>query len=51
MVGDFVNQGGMGEPLNTVSAIGEMRVRFPISETDYLRFESAQVKMETKKEK
>lgn len=38
MVGDFVNQGGMGEPLNTVSAIGEMRVRFPISETDYLRF-------------
>jgi membrane fusion protein (multidrug efflux system) len=38
MVGDFVNQGGMGEPLNTVSAIGEMRVRFPIAEADYLRF-------------
>jgi membrane fusion protein, multidrug efflux system len=38
MVGDFVQAGGMGEPLNTVSAIGEMRVRFPISENDYLRF-------------
>lgn len=38
MVGDFVQAGGMGEPLNTVSAIGEMRVRFPISEGDYLRF-------------
>jgi membrane fusion protein (multidrug efflux system) len=38
MVGDFVQAGGMGEPLNTVSAIGEMRVRFPISEADYLRF-------------
>ncbi len=38
LVGDFVNQGGMGEPMNTVSAIGEMRVRFPISEADYLRF-------------
>lgn len=38
MVGDFVTQGGLGEPLNTVSAIGEMRVRFPISEAEYLRF-------------
>jgi membrane fusion protein (multidrug efflux system) len=38
MVGDFVNQGAMGEPLNTISALGEVRVRFPISETDYLRF-------------
>lgn len=38
LVGDFVQAGGMGEPLNTVSAIGEMRVRFPISEGDYLRF-------------
>lgn len=38
LVGDFVNQGGMGEPLNTISAIGEMRVRFPVSEADYLRF-------------
>lgn len=38
MVGDFINSGAMGEPLNTVSAIGEMRVRFPISEADYLRF-------------
>lgn len=38
VVGDFVNQGAMGEPLNTISALGEVRVRFPISETDYLRF-------------
>jgi membrane fusion protein (multidrug efflux system) len=28
----------MGEPLNTISALGEVRVRFPISESDYLRF-------------
>ncbi len=38
LVGDFVTQGAMGEPLNTVSAIGEMRVRFPIAEAEYLRF-------------
>ena len=38
LVGDFVSQGALGEPLNTVSAIGEMRVRFPVSETEYLRF-------------
>lgn len=38
VVGDFVNQGAMGEPMNTISALGEVRVRFPISETDYLRF-------------
>ena len=38
LVGDFVNQGAMGEPLNTISALGEVRVRFPISESDYLRF-------------
>lgn len=38
LVGDFVNQGAMGEPLNIISALGEVRVRFPISESDYLRF-------------
>jgi membrane fusion protein (multidrug efflux system) len=38
LVGDFVNQGGMGKPLNTISSIGEVRVRFPISESEYLRF-------------
>lgn len=38
LVGDFVNQGGLGKPLNTISSIGEVRVRFPISESEYLRF-------------
>jgi membrane fusion protein (multidrug efflux system) len=38
LVGDFVNAGGMGEPMNIVSSIGEMRVRFPIAEAEYLRF-------------
>ena len=38
MVGDFVSMGALGEPMNTVSAIGEMRVRFPIAEAEYLRF-------------
>jgi membrane fusion protein (multidrug efflux system) len=38
LVGDFVTQGAMGEPMNTVSAIGEMRVRFPVAEAEYLRF-------------
>jgi membrane fusion protein (multidrug efflux system) len=37
-VGDYVNRGGMGKPLNTVSSIGTIRVRFPISESEYLRF-------------
>jgi membrane fusion protein (multidrug efflux system) len=38
LVGDYVNQGGMGKSLNTVSSIGDIRVRFPISEAEYLRF-------------
>jgi membrane fusion protein (multidrug efflux system) len=38
LVGDFVNQGGMGKSLNTVSSLGDVRVRFPISESEYLRF-------------
>jgi membrane fusion protein, multidrug efflux system len=38
LVGDFVNQGGMGTSLNTVSSLGDVRVRFPISESEYLRF-------------
>jgi membrane fusion protein (multidrug efflux system) len=38
LVGDYVNQGGIGKTLNTVSALGDVRVRFPISETEYLRF-------------
>lgn len=38
MVGDYVNQGGLGKPMNTISQTGEVRVRFPISEAEYLRF-------------
>ena len=38
LVGDFVNRGGMGKPLNTISTVGSVRVRFPISESEYLRF-------------
>ena len=37
-VGDFVNPSAMRGLLNTISAVGEMRVRFPISESEYLRF-------------
>ncbi len=38
LVGDYVSQGSIGKTLNTVSALGDVRVRFPISETEYLRF-------------
>jgi membrane fusion protein (multidrug efflux system) len=38
MVGDYVSQVAVSEPLNTVSALGDVRVRFPISESEYLRF-------------
>jgi membrane fusion protein (multidrug efflux system) len=37
-VGDLVNPTSLGGTLNTVSAVGEMRIRFPISESEYLRF-------------
>jgi membrane fusion protein (multidrug efflux system) len=37
-VGDYVNPTAIGGALNTISAVGEMRVRFPISESEYLRF-------------
>lgn len=37
-VGDYVNQSGLGKPLNTVSSTGTVRVRFPVSENEYLRF-------------
>ncbi len=36
-VGDYVKNFG-DEPINTVSAIGELRVRFSITENDYLMF-------------
>lgn len=38
LVGDFVSQGNIGEPLNTISAVGDIRVRFPVTESEYLRF-------------
>ncbi len=38
LVGDYVNRGGVGKALNTVSTTGTIRVRFPISEVEYLRF-------------
>ncbi len=36
--GDYVTQSGIGKPLNTVSSTGTVRVRFPVSENEYLRF-------------
>lgn len=38
LVGDYVSQTAVSEPLNTVSALGDVRVRFPIAESEYLRF-------------
>jgi membrane fusion protein (multidrug efflux system) len=38
LVGDYVQRGGGQEPLNTISSLGEMRVRFNITESDYLKF-------------
>ncbi len=41
-VGDYVGKSmGIGMPINTISAIGEMRVRFSISESEYLEFTKA----------
>jgi membrane fusion protein (multidrug efflux system) len=37
-VGDFVSKGFGQPPINTISAVGAMRVRFGITENDYLRF-------------
>ena len=37
-VGDYVRQVALGTGINTVSSLGEIRVRFPISENDYLKF-------------
>lgn len=39
-VGDYVTQSGVGKPLNTVSSTGTVRVRFPVSENEYLRFQA-----------
>ena len=37
-VGDYVRQVTLGSGINTISSLGEVRVRFPISENDYLKF-------------
>jgi membrane fusion protein, multidrug efflux system len=37
-VGDYVRQVTLGTGINTISSVGEVRVRFPISENDYLKF-------------
>jgi membrane fusion protein (multidrug efflux system) len=38
LVGDYVQKGAAQAPLNTISSLGEMRVRFNITESDYLKF-------------
>ena len=37
-VGDYVHLVNPGSGINTISSLGEVRVRFPISENDYLNF-------------
>jgi membrane fusion protein (multidrug efflux system) len=37
-VGDYVQLASAGTGINAVSSLGEVRVRFPISENDYLNF-------------
>jgi len=39
LVGDYVGKGTLGGAINTVSSLGDMRVRFPVSETDILTFQ------------
>ncbi len=36
-VGDYVNRNGL-TAINTISSLGDVRVRFPISENEYMRF-------------
>jgi membrane fusion protein, multidrug efflux system len=38
LVGDYVGSLALGNGINTISSLGDVRVRFPISENDYLRF-------------
>jgi membrane fusion protein, multidrug efflux system len=37
-VGDYVQKVSLGTGINAISSLGEVRVRFPISENDYLNF-------------
>ncbi len=38
-VGDYVQRTALGTGINAISSLGEVRVRFPISESDYLNFQ------------
>lgn len=48
-VGDYVKNVGQEAPLNTISALGAMRVRFSITENDYLKFSQEISREELKK--
>jgi membrane fusion protein (multidrug efflux system) len=37
-VGDYIQRVSLGSGINAISSLGEVRVRFPISENDYLAF-------------
>jgi membrane fusion protein (multidrug efflux system) len=37
-VGDYVSKVSLGNGINAISSLGEVRVRFPVSENDYLVF-------------
>ena len=39
-VGDYVSKGIGQAPINTISAVGAMRVRFGITENDYIKFKA-----------
>jgi membrane fusion protein (multidrug efflux system) len=49
-VGDYVSRGGGKNIINSISAVGAMRVRFSISENDYLSFRGKAKKGATKEE-
>ena len=38
-IGDYVKQISAGNGINAISSLGDVRVRFPISENDYLNFQ------------
>jgi membrane fusion protein (multidrug efflux system) len=43
LVGDYIGKFSTGSPLNTVSSLENMRVRFSISEDEYLKFSRKKV--------
>lgn len=48
LVGDYIGKLNTGAPLNTVSSIGTLRVRFSISEDEYLKFAKAKTNADHK---